>query len=264
MSVSAGTPQQLSLPGLEEFFDSAPSYKWAPRPATLAKVKDYFRGFAARRRPIYPQRAHVAKKLGIAVRTLARYLAWLDAEGWLKTTLRKAYTAFRQVLDPKYNVPSAGPSIKSEPEDQISTREVLSHSSTSTGETIERSGVLQKISHRNMEWRSVDEQKSFETYMGIYAAKRKPINEIDRMRACREFVSLAPGEQQAAIDEIRRLCRERDAVYVPMPLSHLKARGWRRTALPGPPEIQTQPREGKFTKAFRALYQKYTREDGGV
>ena len=91
------------LPGLEVFFTDAPPKRkpaapWKPRPYTLARVKIYFQGYLANGRDIYARRKHIAERLGISVRTLARYLAHLAAAGWIETVKRTARTAIRKVL----------------------------------------------------------------------------------------------------------------------------------------------------------------------
>lgn len=97
---------QLTLPGLDHLFTTSP--EWKPVPATLARIQDYFRGYAANAREIYARRGHIARRIGITVRTLARYLKWLREVGWIATIRRTSRTAYRQIL--KGPVPSAVPS----------------------------------------------------------------------------------------------------------------------------------------------------------
>lgn len=89
-----------------------PAKAWNPRPHTLERVKSYFAGFAAFDLAIYPKRKTVAKKLGLSVRTLARYLRYLSDTGWMKTVCRKIRTAVRKLLKTEPAVPSAVPSYK--------------------------------------------------------------------------------------------------------------------------------------------------------
>ncbi len=122
-------PEQGILPGFEVYFIE-PSYQWKPRPAMLAKVKSYFEGYLANRRDIYARRKHIAEKLGVSIRTLARYLAWLAAEGWIETIKRTARTAIRKVLSVQLvsstPVPSSVPPIEGKP---LGTK-VLPHGTT--------------------------------------------------------------------------------------------------------------------------------------
>lgn len=85
--------KQLRLAGCAEWF--AP--EWQPQPGMLARLKSYLRGFAAHGRQVYARRKHIARKLGMALRTVSRYLAWLTSEGWLKTVKRTPRTVIRQV-----------------------------------------------------------------------------------------------------------------------------------------------------------------------
>lgn len=83
---------QGRLTGLDEFWASEP---WQPNPHTLAKLKSFLMGFEAHGRPIYCKRKYIAARIGIAVRTLARYLRYL--RGWLDTIKRTPRTAIRKV-----------------------------------------------------------------------------------------------------------------------------------------------------------------------
>ncbi len=99
---------QVCLPGMER-----PAIAWQPVPATLEKIKNYFRGYVANDRPIFATRKYIAGQLGIAVRTLSRYLAFLKLERWIRTVKRTPRSAFREVSDParrKYAGTSAGTS----------------------------------------------------------------------------------------------------------------------------------------------------------
>ena len=104
------------LPGCERLF--AP--EWTPRPHIVAKIESYFRGFKAHSRACFARRKHIAKRIGIAVRTLARYLRWFSQTGRLETIKRTARMTYRQLKD-KVQVtafagPSLGPSIEVKPE----------------------------------------------------------------------------------------------------------------------------------------------------
>jgi hypothetical protein len=110
--------EQLRIEAFAEFFVE-PAYQWKPRPWMLAKVKSYFEGYTANRRDIYARRKHIAEKLGVSIRTLARYLAWLAADGWIETIKRTARTAIRKVLSvhsvSSISVPSSVPPIEVKP-----------------------------------------------------------------------------------------------------------------------------------------------------
>jgi hypothetical protein len=70
---------------------------WRPKPDVLEKLKQYFRGFVHNEKEIYPQREHIAEKLGMSLRTLDRYLHHLKEIGWIETTKRTPRTACRTV-----------------------------------------------------------------------------------------------------------------------------------------------------------------------
>jgi len=119
-------PAQGILPGLEVYFVEPEPYQWKPRPAMLAKVKGYFQGYLANGRDIYARRKHIAEKLGVSIRTLARYLAWLAADGWIETVKRTARTAIRKVLSVQpvgsTTVPSSDPRIEETPMPKVLLR----------------------------------------------------------------------------------------------------------------------------------------------
>ena len=107
------------LPGLEVYFVEPAPYTWKPRPGMLARVKSYFEGYLRNGRDIYARRKHIAEKLGCSIRTLARYIAWLTAEGWIETIKRTARTAIRKVLSVQLKstitVPPSDPRIEVNP-----------------------------------------------------------------------------------------------------------------------------------------------------
>lgn len=121
-SIAPMNTEQGILPGLEEYFiepiEPTP-YQWKPKPGTLARVKIYFQGYLANGRDIYARRKHIAERLQMSIRTLARYLAHLAAEGWIETVKRTARTAIRKVLPGQYirlgTVPSFGPCNEATP-----------------------------------------------------------------------------------------------------------------------------------------------------
>lgn len=96
-------------------FDIRPWMKpaWTPQAGLLYRIKDYFGGYMTAGKQIFCRRRHAAAKLGISVRTLARYLRHLSEVGWMVTIQRKARTAIRQVIVQVTNhaVPSAVPSV---------------------------------------------------------------------------------------------------------------------------------------------------------
>jgi hypothetical protein len=126
---------QAVFPGMECFVPEPKPKKqttWKPKPGTLARVKVYFEGYAANGRDIYARRKHIAERLGIGIRTLARYLAHLAAIGWIETAWRTARTAFRKVLafvsSSSSSGPSSGPPIEAKtPRTKVlERREVIS------------------------------------------------------------------------------------------------------------------------------------------
>jgi len=115
---------------MEEFIPEPkprkPAAPWKPRPGTLARVKGYFQGYIAHGRDIYARRKHIAERLGISVRTLARYLAHLAAVGWIETVQRTARTAIRKVLSilnlSPVTVPSLSPPLREPPRTKVLLR----------------------------------------------------------------------------------------------------------------------------------------------
>ena len=107
---------QLCFDGMER--PAKREKKWNPVPSTLARVQEYFRGFWNHRRQIYAKREHIAEKVGLKIRTLARYLKYLTENGWLRlnTVQRTARTAIREVT--LLTFPIAGPSKEEKPEVQ--------------------------------------------------------------------------------------------------------------------------------------------------
>lgn len=107
---STSASAQICFPGFEAFKKPA----WAPRQCVLEVVKQYFLGYAAHDRQIFARRKHIAGKLGMSVRNLARYLKHLAEAGWIVTTRRKVRTAIRSVLHAvtDVSVPSYVPSSK--------------------------------------------------------------------------------------------------------------------------------------------------------
>jgi hypothetical protein len=81
---------------------------WHPQANDLEKVKQYFLGFVHNKREIRPQRKHIAKKLGMKVRTVDRYLRHLKEIGWMETTKRTPRTAFRTVTAASFGGSSGG------------------------------------------------------------------------------------------------------------------------------------------------------------
>lgn len=89
--------RQLPLPGLATMVTQP---AWHGNPAIMARLKCYLRGFLANGREIFASRRYLADKLGIAVRTLARYLAALVADGFMATVRRSRRSAVRHVSPP--------------------------------------------------------------------------------------------------------------------------------------------------------------------
>lgn len=305
---------QLVLPGLERY-QAAP--QWNPRPHTLAIVQEYFRGYEASGRAIYPKRKTVAAKLGIGVRTLSRYLHHLDVVGWLKTVCQRAYTAIRQVFlnvsDKPFAGPPAGTPIKvtSQSTEELYKREVLSHASGTVGcdsrqhaprpvacdkpgknnkqpsesgvgsagprdsnsgklagkdgcsaesrndreiPTTPRLGLAttlpRKTPHSAQERQQTpscwepqtrntvrkssrkETMDDFDRYYSTFVDAGVALNEGDKMRACRAWVSLAPDDQAAAISDALILCGGRRAPYIPLPVNHLRSSNWTRVEKP--------------------------------
>lgn len=81
---------------------------WRPKPAVLESVKVYFLGFLHHQKEIYPKRSTIAKRLGIKVRTLDRYLHHLVETKWMETTKRTPRTAFRTVMGSAFGGPVGG------------------------------------------------------------------------------------------------------------------------------------------------------------
>jgi hypothetical protein len=87
------------LPGCEEFFAPEP-YIWKPKPHILERVKGYFLGYVAHGKAIRCGRKHMKERLGLSIRTISRYIAYLVADSWITTVGRTTRAAIRKVLVP--------------------------------------------------------------------------------------------------------------------------------------------------------------------
>lgn len=73
----------------------------------------------------------------------------------------------------------------------------------------------------------------FDTYYEIFRRAGRPLGENDRLRSCREWLSLGSvegaGWEDLAIADARRVCATASAPqFVPIPLNHLLQRPWTR------------------------------------
>ena len=90
----ATAPHQLCFEGMERPAKAT----WNPVPAKLERLKRYLEGYRANEREIFAKRAYIAARVGMKVRTLARYLRYLRETGWIETVRRTARCAIRRVL----------------------------------------------------------------------------------------------------------------------------------------------------------------------
>lgn len=136
----------LWLPGVEQTL-SPVKRTWMPSLGTLTRVQAYFSGYHVNGRQIFARRRHAAAKLGIAVRTLARYLKYLSEIGWMVTIARKARTAIRKVLEPlsKPCVSSRVPSVQAGP----ITEELREEKRASGRGPVEMPPALNEVGRRN-------------------------------------------------------------------------------------------------------------------
>lgn len=127
----------MCFPGMER-----PAESWHPVAATLARVKRYFEGYQANDRQIFAKRQYIADRLGMHVRTLARYIQFLRDTRWMETVRRKAHTAIRKVLNVFRAVLSPVPSLASHPLSEENTSET----SAALPDRIE--GILERAAKR--------------------------------------------------------------------------------------------------------------------
>jgi hypothetical protein len=208
------------FPGMERLF--AP--EWHPQPHIEAKLKNYLEGFAAHGRTIYARRKHIAAKLGIGVRTLARYLKHLTDAGWLQTVKRTARTAIRQLTESKEPRPFSGPSIKETPEDSQNLPKQNAFTAPSSGEEPYAEGAREKPL-------PLGYSEAFANYIGIFYAAGKAMNAHDVQRAHAAWIGIGPENWAPATKHALEQCqRTRHAQFVPLPVNHLLDRGWERVA----------------------------------
>jgi hypothetical protein len=87
---------------------------------------------------------------------------------------------------------------------------------------------------------------AFDQYWNLFVAAGKPLNEMDRHRACTEWVSLSDSDHEPAILSARGAIKTASGVdYIPYPVNHLRGKAWRRTAYMQPPE-PVEFKLGKF------------------
>ena len=231
------------LPGFEGFFVEPAPYQWKPRPGMLSKVKSYFEGYQANRRDIYARRKHIAERLGISVRTLARYLAHLASLGWIETVKRTARTAIRKVLsiqpDSSTSVPSTVPPIEVKPTGTkvLLRREMLTPLVVFLA-PVQRAhqrlrsaiGKVMQNNKQNLQ-NNPGFSEGFKEYIGIFYAAGKAMNTQDIQRAHAAWIGIGSEEWDAATKHALEQCqRTRHAQFVPMPVNHLLDRGWTRVA----------------------------------
>lgn len=215
-------PKQLRIEAFSCFF--AP--EWKPRAATLARVKNYLEGYPAHGRTIGAGVEHMAAKLKIGQRTLARYLAHLVKIGWLET-IRTIRTAIRKVLFSKATGSSSGRSIEVKPEaSQNLPKQNTVNAPCSDGEPDKRPACAPESI-------PVGYPEPFREYMRPFVEARKPLNRYDWQRAYGVWGGIDPAEWGQATTDARRVCREtRHVRFVPLPVYHLLDHGWTRVAAP--------------------------------
>ncbi len=217
---------QPCLPGMEAFFRP----EWKPRAAPLAKLRCYLQGYAAHGKLVWAQRKYIAKKVGMAVRTLARYLAWLKQEGVIAKVRRTARTSIREVVvTPKHtepNWPISGPSIKVTPEVSQNLPKQNTTNAPSSGGEPDRGCAAQL---------PVGYGEQFQEYVGIFDLAFKPRNDHDLKRAHAAWIGIGPKEWPAAITDARKACREARAPrFVPSMVNHLLDQPWTRVVVSVP------------------------------
>lgn len=78
----------------------------------------------------------------------------------------------------------------------------------------------------------------WETYIGIFLAAGKKLNQSDLTKGLRQWLSLETAEQLAAVRDIEATARTREAEFIQFPVNHLKDRPWTRV---GPERILPEP-----------------------
>ncbi len=215
--------EQLRIEAFTPYFRE----KWNPQPALDARIRNYLQGFAAHGREIYARRKHIAKQLGIGIRTLSRYFRHYREIGWLETVKRTARTAIRQLTEKVDHWPIAGTSIEVEPEvSQNLLKQNTNNAPCSGGQPCEAT----EGARRTM---PLGYSEEFRDYIGIFHAAGKPMNLHDEHRAHAAWIGIGPDQWAAATQDALRICQKTSNVrYLPMPVNHLLDEGWTRTAAP--------------------------------
>lgn len=94
----------MALPGLEHL--CRPVYEWQPLPNVLDKIRSYFTGYVVNGKPIKKRVENIAKTLGMKLRTVFRYFAYLRQSGELETIKRRPRHVVRNFIR---NHPSSSP-----------------------------------------------------------------------------------------------------------------------------------------------------------
>lgn len=226
---------QLTFDGMTSRTKQPRTYVWKPRPQILEKMKFYFRGYAMSGRQIFAKRKYLAEQFGIKVRTLTRYLAYLGID-FLKTVKRTPRTAYRQVIENRVAGPSAGPSQASYPFTDVKTEETRPEARKPMCVSEERTTDPEKTPERTAELATqsmpVGYDEQFQRYIGIFAAKGKPLNRIDIARAHATWSGMDLADRAAAAKDIVTICQgTKFAKFVPFPVNHLASQGWTRTQI---------------------------------
>lgn len=208
---------KMVLPGFENLFK--PVYEWQPLPHVLDKVKNYFSGYLAKGREIFGKRKYIAARLGMDVRTLARYIAYLGEQGWLKTVKRTARTAYRKVFPDQPAVPSAVPSQATAPLNDVTSEETPTE-------------AREKPMSETRMALPVGYGEQFQTYIGVFISAGKALNRIDIARAHATWTGMEQEDRDAAVLDALKVCKTtRYQRFMPLPCNHLAGQGWNRLAV---------------------------------
>lgn len=107
------------------------------------------------------------------------------------------------------------------------------------------------------------EDKAWEEYIVIMAKGGKKFSSYDLGVGLKQWLSLSPNDQQAAIVHATEIClKTADPQFIPFPVNHLKQKQWTRA---GPGRLMEEPRmESKSERGQRLATEKFLRSKGVV
>lgn len=188
----------------------------------------------------FPFQRTLARRLGVCVRTIKRWLRNLIDAGLVIVQRRGPTSALYLPQDVPSNVPSfESASFKSykEPENNTPRASYAAWKGTAT----------------------VKADGAFDAYMDVFKAAGKPLNSEDYARAWREWERMPFEERLAAGRDVVTMCVQTQTQFIPHPANHLRNKPWTRVAversLPYRPPLE---RAGKIGQAISNAWKRLT------